>query len=114
MNNLYNDFTEKILALPMWVKEIVYFILKQNLRNTLPESDIETKEEDLYQYSCPQITYAGKKEYERLKLEEPNSDEFKFFEGVTNHLCVAEITLNNAWTLEETSQIYLYLNRKIR
>lgn len=108
MNNLYADFTEKILNLPLWVKEIVYFMLKQNLKNTLPCSNIDTSEEDLYQYLRPEITYAGKKEYERLKIEEPDSTEFKFLEALINHLSIVEITLNNAWTLEETSQVYYH------
>jgi len=108
MNNLYADFTEKILNLPLWVKEIVYFMLKQNLKNTLPCSNIDINEENLYQYLCPEITYAGKKEYERLKIEEPDSTEFKFLEALMNNLSIVEITLNNAWTLEETSQIYYH------
>ena len=73
MNNLYTEFTEKILNLPLWVKEIIYFILKKNLKETLPCSNIDTNEEDLYQYLRPQITYAGKKEYENLKNIEQTS-----------------------------------------
>ncbi len=108
MNNLYADFTEKILNLPLWVKEIVYFMLKQNLKSTLPCSNIDIDEENLYQYLCPEITYAGKKEYERLKIEEPDSTEFKFLDALMNKLSIVEITLNNAWTLEETSQVYYH------
>ncbi len=106
MNNLYAEFTEKILNLPLWVKEITYFLLKQNLKTTLPCSNIEVNEEDLYQYLCPEITYAGKKECERLKIEEPDSNMYQFLNCLMNNLSIVEITLNNAWTLEETSQIY--------
>ena len=106
MNNLYTEFTEKILNLPLWVKEIIYFILKKNLRETLPCSNIDTNEEDLYQYLCPQITYAGKKEHERLQKEDPNTSLYKFLDALINNKSIIEITLNNAWTLEETSQIY--------
>ena len=106
MNNLYAEFTEKILNLPLWVKEITYFLLKQNLKNTLPCSNIEVNEEDLYQYLCPEITYAGKKECERLKIEAPDSNLYQFLNCLMNNLSIVEITLNNAWTLEETSQIY--------
>ena len=106
MNNLYTEFTEKILNLPLWVKEIIYFILKKNLKETLPCSNIDTNEEDLYQYLRPQITYAGKKEYEKLKNIEQTSSLYKFLEELINNKSIIEITLNNAWTLEETSQIY--------
>lgn len=108
MTNLYADFTEKILNLPLWVKEIIYFMIKQNLKNTLPCSNIDIDAENLYQYLRPEITYAGKKEYERLKLEEPDSTEFKFLEALMNNFSIVEITLNNAWTLEETSQVYYH------
>ncbi len=107
MNNIYGAFTEKILDLPLWVKEIVYFILKRNLQMVLPCSNIdEQNEESLYQNLCPEITYAGKKELERLRAEEPNSMEYKFLEALTKNKNIIEITLNNIWTLEETSQIY--------
>lgn len=106
MKNLYAEFTEKILNLPLWVKEITYFLLKQNLKKTLPCSNIDVNEEDLYQYLCPEITYAGKKECERLKMEDPNSNLYKFLSSLQENLSIIEITLNNAWTLEETSQIY--------
>lgn len=106
MNNLYTDFAQKILNLPLWVKEIVYFMLKKNLQETLPCSNIDTREEDLYQYLCPEITYAGKKQYEKLQANSPNSDDAKFLQALLQNLSIIEITLNNAWTLEETSQIY--------
>lgn len=106
MNNLYAEFTEKILNLPLWVKEITYFLLKQNLKTTLPCSNIDVNEEDLYQYLCPELTYAGKKECERLKIEAPDSNLYQFLNCLMQNLSIVEITLNNAWTLEETSQIY--------
>ena len=106
MNNLYAEFTEKILNLPLWVKEIVYIMLKKNLQELLPCSNIDINEEHLYQFLCPELTYAGKKEYNRLIQEEPDAPETKFMESIMNNLSIIEITLNNAWTLEETSQIY--------
>lgn len=106
MSNLCGDFINRILSLPLWVKEIVYYILMRNFKNILPCSNIDINEENLYQCLCPEITYAGKKEYERLKKEEPNSSEFKFLNALMDNLSIIEITLNNVWTLEETSQIY--------
>ena len=106
MNNLYAEFTEKILNLPLWVKEITYFLLKQNLKSTLPCSNIDVNEEELYQYLHPEMTYAGKKECERLKIEEPESNLYQFLNCLQENMSIVEITLNNAWTLEETSQIY--------
>ena len=63
--NLYADFEKKLLNLPLWVKEIIYLIMKKNLKELLPCSDLDVREEDLYQYFCPTITYAGRKEAER-------------------------------------------------
>ena len=80
--------------------------LKQNLKSTLPCSNIDTNEDDLYQYLKPQMTYNGKKEYEKLKYTNPNSNTYKFLSAINDNLNIIEITLNNAWTLEETSQIY--------
>lgn len=107
MNNIYADFTEKVLDSPLWVKEILYFILKQNLQTVLPCSNIETDPANLYQHLRPQITYAGKKELERLKQEDPHSRECKFLDALLNNMSIIEITLNNIWTLEETSGIYV-------
>lgn len=106
MNNIYADFTEKFLNLPLWVKEIMYNMLKTNLQNTLPCSNIDVPEENLYQYLRPEITYDGRKEYERLKIEAPESDDCKFLEALMQSQSIIEMTLNNYWTLEETSQMY--------
>lgn len=104
--NLYADFEKKLLNLPLWVKEIIYLIMKKNLKELLPCSDLDVREEDLYQYLCPTITYAGRKEAERLSKEAPSTDEYKFLAALLEGKSIIEITLNNAWTLEETSQIY--------
>ena len=106
MGSLYTNFTDKLIRLPLWVKEILYNLLKKNLQETLPYSDINTDEENLYQYFHPKMTYTGKKEYERMKYESLDSDEFKFLNALTRNESIIEITLNNAWTLEETSQTF--------
>lgn len=104
-NNVFESFINRIFSFPLWVKEILYLQLKENLEATLVDSDINAQYDDVYQFYIPQISFKGKKEFsDREHSHDINT--YKFLEGVSQGLSIIEITLNNFWTLEEISKIF--------
>ena len=99
-----------ILEAPVWVQEVVYLDIQKRLKEKLASvSDHDTTSE-IYPVFVPEITFKGKKE---LETHENGLDFniYKYLEAASNKLRVIDITLNNFWTLEESSK---YLAECIR
>lgn len=99
--NIFVTFLEKFVSLPLWIKEVLYIHLKEDMEKyAIGTSQLDKS--DLYQYYLPTLTYIGKKELSsRDNDHEPKV--YKFLEGAAQGLNALEITLNNYWTLEETA-----------
>lgn len=103
--NLFLSFWDKFLTLPLWVKEVLYLNLQEDLLNYSFGLQYLDKN-DIYQYYKPALTYLGKKE---LASRDSNlhPDIYKFMDSASQDLNIIEITLNNYWTLEETAKFNL-------
>lgn len=105
-NNIFSIFVDRLLDLPLWVKEILYLELKSDIEKNSLTQDIcgNIDKESLYQYYVPTLTYSGKKELSSRSTG-PSSTIYKFLEAVSLGLNILEITLSNFWTLEETAML---------
>ncbi len=101
--NLFVEFLNKFLALPLWLKEILFVNLREDLaKHSFEDNNENIRKESLYQYYVPALTYLGKKELvERAGGYHPNI--YKFLSAAAQDDNIAEITLNNYWTLEEAA-----------
>jgi len=103
VKNSLSLLMEKVYEAPVWVQEVIYCEIKFQLQKKLPSVDLNYKEFEIYPAFCPQITFKGKKEFEDHSLNfEPNV--YKCLEAIMQNQRVIDITLNNFWTLEETSK----------
>lgn len=102
-NNL-SLLIETILDAPVWVQEVIYLDVKRHLDKVNPGITVQTKENEIYPACVPEITFKGKKE---LETHEHNLDfnVYKYLDCAQKGLRVIDITLNNFWTLEESSTI---------
>ena len=101
--NKYTEFTSKIFGLPFWIKEVLYIEIKEKLEEILKEltQEMVTRDNSLQLFK-PKMTYNGDQELaeRKLKMDVPV---YKFLEGVREGQTIIEITLNNCWTLAETT-----------
>ncbi len=105
--NILGLFLEKLFEFPLWVKQIIYLRLYQNLQVDLSEDFIATQEEDLFHLHIPQLTFAGKTEMlERKGGFDPNT--YNFLTSINEELSMIEIAMNNYWTMEEVSKYYVF------
>ena len=102
MSNNLNVFMNTILNAPAWVKEVIYVDLKKDMESKFGAVSAN-KEEDMYTIYVPEITFKGKKELETHEHgHEMNI--YKYLTGASSTCRVVDITLDNFWTLEESSR----------
>lgn len=103
MQNNLNILMNTILEAPVWVQEIIYLDIKNNLKEKLASITTSDNSGIIYPAYVPEITFKGKKE---LETHESNLDFniYKYLKAAAQGLRVIDITLNNFWTLEESSK----------
>ena len=105
--NILESFLDKILDFPLWVKQVIYLRLHQNLSLSLSDEFIKTKEEDLFHLYSPTLTFIGKTELYDKKCG-LDSNIYNFLANLVDGLNVLEISMNNFWTMEEVAKYYIF------
>lgn len=100
-------FLDKLLAFPLWVKQIIFLRLHQNLSLCLSEDFITTKEADLFHLYVPVISFIGKTEFVERKCG-LDDNIYNFLGNVNDGLNMLEISMNNFWTMEEVAKYYIF------
>ena len=105
IKNYLSNITGVIFNAPVWVQEVIFLDIKANLEDKLPGSTSITNEIDIYPVFVPELTFKGKKE---MESRDHNLDfnVYRLLDCINNGMRIADITLNNFWTLGQTS-IYL-------
>lgn len=100
--NYIDNITEIIFKTPLWVQEVLLIDLKKHLEGRYNGAKASLIEREIYTAYIPELTFKGKKELETHEhtLE---MNIYKCFAGIKEGKRIIDITLNNFWTLEETS-----------
>lgn len=98
---------DKLLEFPLWVKQIIYLRLYQNLESLLSEDFITTREEHVFHLFHPVLSYIGRTELAERKNGLDNNI-YNFLENISNNLNVLEIAMNNFWTMEEVAKYFIF------
>jgi len=70
--NILGIFLDKLLVFPLWVKQIIYLRLYQNLTTYLSEDFVELKEDAIFHLYVPVLSFMGRTELsEKLYLKYP-------------------------------------------
>ncbi|MBP7212029.1 hypothetical protein KBA27_04265 [bacterium] len=95
------------MAFPLWVKQIIYLRLYQNLSESLSEDFIFTNENCMFQVYIPTLSFSGKTELVERKA---GMDEniYNFLANVSEGMSMLEISMNNFWTMEEIAKYYIF------
>lgn len=100
-------FIDKLLTFPLWVKQIIYLRLYQNLSASLSEDFIKVKEQDIFHLYVPTLSFSGRTElFERKCGLDENI--YKFLSNIAEGLNMLEISMNNFWTMEEVAKYYIF------
>ena len=105
--NILLVFLEKLMSFPLWVKQIIYLRLYQDLSAVLSEDFINLREIDLFHLYSPILTYMGRAELSDKKGGF-DANIYNFLANVADGLNMLEISMNNFWTLEEVAKYYIF------
>lgn len=109
--NVLGLFLEKLLLFPLWVKQIIYLRLYQDLALSLSEDFINIKEEDVFHLYVPPLTFSGKTELaERTAGYDTNV--YTFLKSISDGFNMLEISMNNFWSMEEVAKYYIFCLEK--
>lgn len=105
--NILVLFLDKLLAFPLWVKQIIYLRLYQNLATYLSEDFIDTDESNIFHLYVPTLSFAGRTELSERKGGLDNNI-YNFLANVDSGLNILEISMNNFWTMEEVAKYFIF------
>ena len=102
----FKVFLTKIQAFPLWVKQIIYYFLREDLKRIFPRQSLDFQISDLFQGYKPLITFVGKRE---LSERNHNHDEimYTFLKAILDGKSVIDIALDCFMTLEEVSKLFI-------
>lgn len=104
--NILNMFIEKIKAFPLWIKQVIFLRLYEDLKNDLSEDFIKIDEKDLYCLYAPPLSYKGKTEMSE-RTKKLDKMVYDFLECIDEGMSIIEIALSNFLTLEEVSKCFI-------
>lgn len=112
--NIFKNICQSLIDLPLWIKQIIYFELKEEFESDSAKKSLEfIKKNDCLQTYKAKLTFMGKKELE-LKAKRLQPVIYKFLEDINDGLNIIEIAVNNNWSLSETSSYFiLSLNNEL-
>lgn len=105
--NILALFIDKLLAFPLWVKQVIYLRLHQDLATHLSEDFIDREEENIFALFIPILTFAGRTELIEKK-DGLDNNIYNFLANVADGLNILEISMNNFWTLEEIAKYFIF------
>ena len=105
--NIMSIFLDKLIEFPLWVKQIIYLRLYQNLSTYLSEDFVNLKEESIFHLYIPVLSFLGRTELAEKKGGF-DANIYNFLANAAEGLSILEISMNNFWTMEEVAKYFIF------
>ena len=105
--NVFNSFWTKIEGFPLWIKQIIFLRLSEDIKNSVCQKFLEEKSESIFSVYKPILTFSGSEE---LKHKKSGLDLniYNFLDYCQNDYCILEISLNTFLSMEEVAKYFLF------
>ena len=103
--NLFDLFLEKVLNVPLWIKQVIYIRLMNVMNELLCEDFIHNNPEDIFSTFIPTLTFKGKTELMERKCG-LDANIYNFLQGCANNYSMLEISINTFLSMEEVAKYY--------
>lgn len=103
--NIFNIFTEKMLAVPFWVKQVLYLKLAKEMQDKACENFLREHNENIFSTFVPTLTYKGTTELTEKKCG-LDSNIYNFLQYCADGQCLIEISVNTFMSMEEIAKYY--------
>jgi len=105
--NIFKMFLNKFMAYPLWVKQVVYYRLWQNMAENHCEKFIIKNADGIFALHNPTLTFQGKQELWDKKGG-LDSNIYNFLKYSHNGYTILEIALNMFLSIEEVAKLYIF------
>jgi len=105
--NIFKLFLNKFLAYPLWVKQVVYYRLWQNMQENGCDKYIIDNAGELFALHIPTLTFKGKQELWDKKCG-LDSNIYNFLKFAHNGYTILEISLNLFMSIEELAKLFIF------
>ena len=102
----FKIFITKVLALPIWVKQIIHFQIREDLKRNFKNQQVDIDPMYLFQSFRPRITFNGKMELEH-RTKEHEEMLYTFLSEVKEEKSIIDIALDCFLTLAEVAKLYI-------
>lgn len=101
----FSEFYQQLMEHPLWVKQVIYAVLKQDLERLISPTTLSTfNVNDTLQLWTPKLLLDGEDAL-RQAQNKINTDLLKLLYHVYKKRTVMDITITNKWTLEQCCMV---------
>ncbi len=103
--NIFEMFLNRVLNVPLWIKQVMYLKLAEEMREKSCEDFLREHKDDIFSTFVPTLTFKGKTELaeHRYGLD---TNIYNFLQGCANGYCMIEISVNTFLSMEEVAKYY--------
>ena len=103
--NILDLFLEKVLNVPLWIKQVIYLKLGNEMKEMACEDFLRNHPDDIFSTFVPTLTFKGKTELTERKCGLDNNI-YNFLQGCANEYSMLEISVNTFLSMEEVAKYY--------
>lgn len=103
--NILDLFLEKVLDVPLWIKQVIYLKLEKEMKELSCDNFLKEHPNDIFSTFVPTLTFKGKTELTERKCGLDNNI-YNFLQGCANEYSMLEISVNTFLSMEEVAKYY--------
>lgn len=105
--SLFIDYMDKLCSYPLWIKQVIFLNLSNDLTQYLSNEFLDVEEGDLFHVYKPTLSEHGQNE---LFTKESGYDEsiYAFLNCCVKHMSLIEIAIENNLTMEEVAKAFTF------
>ena len=105
--SIFNSFWAKIEEFPLWIKQIIFLRLSEDIKNSVCQKFLEEKSESIFSVYKPILTFKGSEELKNKK-NGLDLNIYNFLDYCQNDSCILEISLNTFLSMEEVAKYFIF------
>ena len=105
--SLFIDYMEKMTSYPLWIKQVIFLNLSNDLTQYLSNEFLDVQEGDLFHVYKPTLSEHGQNE---LFTKSSSYDEsiYAFLNSCSKGMSLIEIAIENNLTMEEVAKAFMF------
>ena len=105
--NIFNTFLSRIEDFPLWIKQIIFLKLSDDIKTQVCEKFLKENSEDIFSLYKPTLTFKGSEELKN-KTCGLDLNIYNFLDYCENNSSILEISLNTFLSMEEVAKYFIF------